>query len=72
MWAVDDPRTDPRTDDRVFVYLAGGLRSGWQDKVIAEHPEWECMDPRTIQHLPMGEIVDAEKAWLSGCDEVGK
>ena len=28
------------------VYLSGGMRSGWQDKVIAECPGLEFIDPR--------------------------
>ena len=28
------------------VYLSGGMRSGWQDKVIAECPGVEFIDPR--------------------------
>lgn len=29
------------------VYLAGGMKSGWQDKVIQAYPGIEFLDPRT-------------------------
>jgi len=29
------------------VYLAGGMRSNWQDKVMAAVPEGEYLDPRS-------------------------
>jgi hypothetical protein len=28
------------------LYLAGGMRSNWQAKVIAELPDWDVVDPR--------------------------
>lgn len=29
------------------IYLAGGMRSGWQDRVTAGAPQHEYIDPRT-------------------------
>lgn len=29
------------------IYLAGGMKSEWQDRVIAAHPDIDFMDPRT-------------------------
>jgi len=29
------------------VYLAGGMKSAWQDRVIAAHPEIRFLDPRS-------------------------
>lgn len=54
------------------TYLAGGLRSGWQDKWIDDHPGEEFFDPRTLNDgsLPMREIVAAETKALRWCDEV--
>lgn len=54
------------------TYLAGGLRSGWQDKWIAEHPGEHYFDPRELNDgsKSMRRIAQIEMRWLRECDEV--
>jgi nucleoside 2-deoxyribosyltransferase len=43
---VDDGQ-DVQAKKPLAVYLAGGMKSGWQDRVIAAHPEMRFLDPRS-------------------------
>ncbi|MBN9657099.1 MAG: hypothetical protein J0H49_02920 [Acidobacteria bacterium] len=42
--------TAPQSLRKRTIYLAGGMRSDWQAKVIAELPDWDVVDPRS-HHL---------------------
>ena len=54
------------------IYLAGGMKGDWQDKVIAANPQHEYFDPRThglespkeytrwdLEHVAMSDLVFA-------------
>ena len=52
------------------VFLSGGTRGDWQDKVKAAFPDGEhsFFDPRTLRHLELREIAATERSWLDQCD----
>lgn len=41
--------TAPQSLRKRTIYLAGGMRSDWQAKVIDELPDWDVVDPRSHQ-----------------------
>lgn len=57
------------------VYLAGGLKSDWQDHVMSAVPDVSYFDPRTLNTLTRpagaaqsyGAIAFHERAWLEQC-----
>lgn len=53
------------------VYLSGGLRSNWQQKVI-DSMDAEWLDPRTLMDMMpnLQGIADIELAWIDECDMV--
>jgi nucleoside 2-deoxyribosyltransferase len=52
------------------VYLAGGLRSGWQDVVKASVPEHEYLDPRIDKPKAVEEYTAQDIAMIEACDVV--
>jgi len=63
---------------KLIVYLAGGLRSGWQDEVIEACPDVEFLNPRDayLEAKESGEPEDPKDyvrrdvEWLRKCDVV--
>ncbi len=52
------------------AYLAGGLKTDWQARVMSAVPQAEYLNPMDIQHLPLNEVVEQELGWLRECDMV--
>ena len=48
----------------VRVFLSGGTRGDWQDRVIAACPNAEYWDPRTLREEDMTDIATTERRWL--------
>lgn len=54
--------------DSMKLFLSGGTRGDWQDKVKRRFPALSFFDPRTLRGLQMKEIADTERGWLDECD----
>ena len=50
------------------VFLSGGTRGDWQDRVIAKCPGAEYWDPRTLRDNDMTRIATTERQWLDETD----
>jgi nucleoside 2-deoxyribosyltransferase len=50
------------------VFLSGGTRNAWHDRVKAAFPVHEFFDPRTLARLDMRTIAETERRWLDECD----
>lgn len=51
------------------VFLSGGTKGDWQDKVKNAIPDCFCFDPRDAGKLDtMKAIAELERDWLDSCD----
>ena len=54
----------------MIIYLAGGMKSKWQDKVIAACPQHEFIDPRNHGLVDENEYTDWDLAGIRKSDLV--
>jgi nucleoside 2-deoxyribosyltransferase len=53
----------------VKVFLSGGTKGNWQDKVKSEITDCQFFDPREASKLQtMTDIANLERSWLDNCD----
>src|SRR5947209_556649 len=50
------------------VFLSGGTRGSWQDRVKQYFNGVEFFDPRTLRGQSMDAIARTERSWLDVCD----
>jgi hypothetical protein len=55
---------------RPVVYLAGGLRTGWQDQIKLELRAYKCIDPRDCLSSDPAVYTDWDLEAISRCDVV--
>lgn len=59
-----------KPSNKVKIYLAGGFKSGWQDRVISTYPQFEYLDPRSHGLTNPDAYTAWDLAAIKACDIV--